>query len=549
MIDKIITDIEETKISISAWLVSFTAIILIRILFESFSSPTNTGIITSDPYTIIHYLLFYLCVTLGTSLIVGYFTDKYVEAPKVLLFGLPLLWLAPLIDIILSHGKGYKMLYVFDTGEKLLVDFFTFFGGNPTYGVTYGMRIGIALTIFGISYYTWSKNKNYLQAILVGFFTYTLIFIIGSIPGIIYTVSHVTKTSTTNQEVVYYYKNIIENSTITHNTLREGRLSVSNGRFIEIGFNKLLTQILYILSCIFATILFFKVNSKKFFAVINNIRLERINFYIFSILSGVGFAYVNNLGGKFSWIDPLGVICLTFGWIGLWMNAVHSNDIEDLEIDKITNRNRPLVKKDLDATEMREVGKLWLLIGLLGSWSAGFYPFFMSLVYVGASHIYSSYPLRLRRYPMISSFLISIACLATILAGFFFLSINKNVLTFPPLLTIGILIIVTLAINFKDIKDVEGDKAGGIMTIPTLFPKLGTRIVAIMFAVSILLVPIFLSFYLIYIFALPCAIAGYMILVGKPYKEKNVFVLRFIFLACIATSYIFIYWLNNFTHI
>lgn len=259
----------------------------------------------------------------------------------------------------------------------------------------------------------------------------------------------------------------------------------------------------------------------------------------------MGFAYLNKLGNGFVWVDIFGIMCLLISWVALWMYAVHVNDVADIEIDKISNKERPLVKKEITTEEMSQVGNIWLIIGLLGAWSAGFYPFFMSLVYVAASYIYSVPPLRLRRFPLVPSFLISVVCLATILAGFFFVSLNKEIAVFPRIIALGIIVIVTLAINFKDLKDIEGDKANGIITLATIFGNNGPRVIGFLLALSILLTPLFLSFYLLYIFALPASIIGYKIITKKPYKEKFVFTLRYIFLACIAISYLVVYWIAD----
>ncbi len=546
MINKIISDVKNTEISITGWLLSFFSIIFIRMLLESISSPTSDGVIPSDIHTIVHYILFYLSVVLGTGIIIGQITNDHKNSVKIVLFGLPLLWLAPILDIIISRGNGFKMLYLFDTGKNIILNFFTYFGNNFEYGATYGMRVGIALSILGLGYYVWLEKKNIYKTLLSIFLMYVLVFVVGSLPGIFYTISNPNNTIANNTEVVLYFKNIIDESTISHNTTRDGATSLSTGRFLELGFNKLMTQVLFIISLIFGSVFLWKTKRIKLISVLKNIRIERVNFYTFSILSGMGLAYINKLNSPFSWIDIVGATCLLVSWVCLWMHAVHKNDIEDLEIDKISNTERPLVKEDLDKKEMSEVGILWLFIGLFGAWASGFYPFFMALVYVSCSYIYSSPPLRLRKYPLIPSFLISIACLSTILAGFFFVSTNKHILTFPPILAIGILIVVTLAINFKDIKDISGDKANGVITIPTLFPKHGVKIVALLFSLSIILVPLFLNFYFLYIFAIPCAIVGYKIITKKPYREKPVFILRFIFLLGIAFSYLLAYWLMHY---
>jgi len=139
-------------------------------------------------------------------------------------------------------------------------------------------------------------------------------------------------------------------------------------------------------------------------------------------------------------------------------------------------------------------------------------------------------PLRLKRVTALSTFLISIACLVTILAGFFFVSINKVVATFPVLFVIKILIIFTLGVSIKDMKDVEGDGVNGIKTVPVIFGKNGPWVVGVFFGLSVLLVPIFISFYLLYIIAIPTAIIGYKLVTKTPYKEKSVFILYFSYL-------------------
>lgn len=541
---KTLESIKNTKISISEWIIGFLGIVFIRLMFEYISSPATDGIMPLDPHSTIHYILFLLSISISSILLIGYVDKDYKNAPKFLLFGLPILWLAPIFDTIFTGGLGEKMTYIFSTNWDILRNFFTFFGTGSDLGVTTGMKVGIALMLIGFGYYIWLKNKSYKKILLSVFMLYTLIFIFGSIPGIVNTISNFITGST--KDNVLYFEKFIFDSTISHNTLREGMSSVPYYRFFEFGFNKILTQILFLISVFSSTILFYKMDKVKFIAVIKNIRIERVNFYTLSLLAGIGFAYLNNINSLLgiTWVDITGIACMLVAWVGLWMNAVHINDVADIEIDKISNKNRPLVQNSLTENEMKDVGKLWLVIALLGSWSAGFYPFFMSLVYISASYIYSSPPLRLRRFPIISSFLIGVACLATVLAGYFFVSPEKMISSFPAFLSIGIVLMVTLAINFKDIKDVEGDRANGIITIPTLFENKGTKIVGFMFALSILLVPFFLKFYLLFIVAIPCAFFGYKIINKKPYSEKPVFILRFVFLFLIVVFYIIAYWFS-----
>ncbi len=541
MIETLILSIKNQKISILGWMSAFVGIIFIRFLFESISSPTQSGVIPSDSYSLIQIGLFFLSITIGTACIIGFFTKDYKNTPKVILFGLPIIWIAPIIDLLLSGGKGYVMAYVRDTHFDLIRDFFTFFGPNFINGATPGMRIEIGLILIGAGLYVFFTTRSKLRTFGAVISCYILGFIMGSLPGIIYTLANLHQSSSTVSEVLNYLAKIISRSNIYHNTLHEGTSFVPVTRLFELEFDKYMSQILFIISFLFTIFLFWKMNTEKFFAVIKNGRPERLNFYTASLVCGAGFAYINNLANPFVWTDLWGFACLIIAWVGLWMHAIHLNDVADIEIDKISNSDRPLIKKELTVEEMQMSGHIWLVVALLGSWVAGFYPFFMCLVYIACSFIYSCPPLRLRRFPVISSFLISVACLATILAGFFFVSVHKEIQAFPPFLALGILIIVTLAINFKDMKDIEGDKAEGIITLAVLFGKKAPIVIGLCMALSILLVPIFLSFYFLFVFAIPAALTGYWLIVRKPYEEKWIFVLRFAFLSCIALSYLLPY--------
>ena len=545
MIEKVLEKIKNQEMTISQWIIGFIGILFVRFIIEGLSSPTTSGIISSDATTIIHYGLFFTATALGLICIVGYFSKDYAGASKLVLFGLPIIWLAPIIDIILSAGVGYKMTYLFDTHQTILFDFLTFFGSQITRGATIGIRIEIAIILCAIGWYIWHTRKSILQSIGGVLASYILIFILATIPGLLYTFSHLQNGPETLVTVLDYLQKTVLDSNIAHNTLHDGEIFTSSIRFFELGFNKLLSQILFIISFIFVSILFWKINPKKFLSVVKNARPERTMFYILLLLSGAGMALINGYGSLESWVDIMSLIILILSWCGVWLYAVHQNDIVDIKIDTISNPQRPLVKGDLSTDEMREIGYIFLAISLLGSWTVGFYPFFMSSVYIATSYIYSIPPLRLRRVPVLSSFLISVACLSTILAGFFFISIDKRLGLFPGLLALGILVVFTLITNIRDLKDIDGDSKDGVRTLATIFGKNAPQAIGLCFAVAILLIPIFLSFYIVFITAIPTAIIGYKIIVKKPFIEKKVFILGFIFLLSNILLFLGIYWLGH----
>lgn len=545
MIDRLLESIKNQPVSISQWLAGFVGIFFIRFILESFSSPTNTGVIASDPYTLIHYGLFFLTVIFGIMVILGYSSKDYSVVPKLVLFSLPIIWLGPIIDIVVSSGSGYKMTYLFKSHSDILLDFFKFFSPEFMSGATYGIRIEVMLILAGLGFYVWKKSKNIVRSFLVILTTYIFIFILATIPGIIYTVSHLSEMPATQTEVISYLEKTMLQSNISHNTLHDGISSVTRSRFIELGFNKLMSQILFIISTIFFAI-WSSNHLEKFKSVLKNLRPERTAFYVLLLFIGMSYAY---LGGEHinSWVDILGVICLVISWIGAWMYAVHMNDIADVEIDKISNEHRPLVKNKLSFNDMHQIGFIWLSLAVIGAWSVGFYQFIMVLIYISASHIYSVPPLRLKRIPVLASFIISIACLVTILAGFFFVSSDKSMQSFPLQVAVGIVIVFTLAVNIRDLKDVDGDRKEGIKTLPVIFYPNEHRAMGILLALGFILVPVFLSFHLLYIISIPVAILSYKIITHKPYKEKNIFILILFFIILVILLFMLSPWLVRLT--
>jgi 4-hydroxybenzoate polyprenyltransferase len=551
MINNLLNNIEKTEVTFSNWLISFISILFIRFLFELLSSPTRHGVIFFNPITLVHYTLFWTTLTLGMLLIIGHTTKDFLTSSKIALFGLPIIWLAPILDIIISGGKGFIQSYIFDNGYKIIINFLTFFGPNLESGATYGIRIEMIIVLIGIYLYLKYKKIPRKDNFYTIFKIYTWGFILASWPGILYTISHITSPiglmpdihspKSILPDIYNFFAKTIFTSNISHNTLFEGISSVSSSRFFELGFDKLSSQILFLISTILIGIVLIKIHRNKFIAVVKNIRPERVGSYIALLLGGAGFAYINRLSFPILWIDIISALCLIISWISLWMYAVHSNDIEDIEIDHISNKERPLIQKKLDEQEMREASYIWLTLAIVGSFCVGFYPFFMSLVYIFTSHIYSTPPLRLRKFPLIPSFLIGVASLATILSGFFLLSVNKDIQTFPVFLSIGVIIMATLAINVKDIKDIEGDRKNWVVTLPIMFKKNGEKIVGLCFSLSFLLVPIFLSFDFLYIWSIPASIVGYWLVIRKPFNENSIFILRFIFVGLVGATYLYLF--------
>ncbi len=533
MLNKIISTIEKAHTSVLGWMAGFTGVVFIRFFLEFMSSPSNSGYMTVDGGTLVHYGLFYLAAALGLFLVVKFFAGGSGSVMNILFFGLPIIWLPPLVDLLTSGAAGARMMYIFKVPKELLYSFLSFFGFAK--GVTLGMKVEIFLILVFIGYYVWTKRKKISATIGSVLFSYILIFILGSFPSIVYLVaSPAGYVEAGGSGVSVYIEKIIDASLIPENALGGSLSTKTYTGAYELGFNKFSSQILFLISLIFFLIIFWKEQKSKFLAVFKNSRPERLAFYISLLGVGVLVAGAQATIKNFSWVDVLGVLCLVTSWILACFFAIHVNDKEDISIDAISNPSRPLISGEMSKEEMKELGYIWFVASLLGAYSVGYYPFFMILVFTSAYYVYSANPYRLKRIPILSSFLISIACLSTILSGFFWISGDKKFSAFPAILIYGVIVMMTLASNMRDIKDVDGDRAGGIMTLPVILGARGVEITGALLGLSFLLVPIFFSNYYLYFLGLPSGFLAYRFATRRPYQENYIFLLFFVFLVLSA---------------
>ncbi len=536
MINRIFAYTKNQHITIGQWMAGFTGIMVIRFILESLSSPPRSGVTPTDLPVIIHYVLFFIAVTVALMCVVRYFSkDDAGTIAKLSLFGLTVIWVSPLVDLVTTGGQGRFMAYLYaDSLKEMMTNFVTFFGADISSGITLGLRVEIFFILLGIGTYVWVTRKKIVAVLGAVLTAYSVIFIAVSMPGILYLLGHAQNAGGPffTETLYRFLERSITESNIAHNTLRGTLLFSSYERLFEWGLNKIMAQVFYLLS--FGVIFgwFWSTQREKMKAVLKNSRPERIGFYLSLLFVGVGFAYLSQ-GRHFLtiWVDWMTVLTLMAALCSAWLYSVHMNDIADVGIDTVSNPERPLVKNILTHENMHQGAHVWLASALFGAFAAGYAPFFMIVVFISAYYIYSVPPLRLKFVPVLSSFLISLAILSAVLAGYFLVSPNKTLSSFPILLVAGIVVMFTLAVNVRDIKDIEGDRAEGVNTLPVLFKEHGVRIVGLLLGVSFLLSPIFLSFPLLYIIATPTAAIAYYLVIRKPYKELYIFILYFVFLS------------------
>lgn len=214
-------------------------------------------------------------------------------------------------------------------------------------------------------------------------------------------------------------------------------------------------QFLFLMSI--SSLIYFWVASEGWFK--KSIRIfPQLHFVILTLAGGL------IAGGK---IYGGGVLLSLLSIMCAWVFTISLNDLYDIEIDKISNPDRPLPSGQAKKWQYYEMsimmGVFSIVLGLLCR------SIFHSIIFLFLGFIYSTPPMRLRRFPLGSLF-IAFGSIIAFHSGYF---VVKEMLFDSEILKI--LIVMFLAFTFgiviKDIKDVEGDKVAKVNTIFTVLGK------------------------------------------------------------------------------
>jgi 4-hydroxybenzoate polyprenyltransferase len=518
MLSRFIAKVEALPISFGEWSAAFLGIIFIRFFLENISSPTPSFPAVPDTLTLVHYGVFYLAAILLFALVLRVFIKDILLVTKVLLFIFPIIWLPPIVDFIISRGAGSGMAYIFTASSGLLASFFTLGGPYVLGGITLGIKIELICILVGIFGYVFIKTKQVGRAIFAAMLMYCAIFFLLALPSFLAFGSPSPLSSLLS---------VFSGSHMPNNFLRP-TIQLSYGYAIETLFNLGMAHFLYLFdfALIVAWLSFYERNTAR--AIFKNMRLERIALFLGLIILGAGFAsYRHGVSFFGSAYDVVTFVELAVAWVCAWMFAVGVNDVADVAIDTISNNNRPLITGAISVAKIKQQNTFFLLWSLLGGYLAGYWGFFAIATFTAAYYIYSAHPLRLKQVPVIAPFLISLACLSAVLAGYYFVSPTKVFVDFPLNVLLLVIIFFTLFANFKDIKDIEGDRAAGIQTIPVIFGAHGKEVVGALFAIAFLSVPIILGKTILLVPSLIAAVIGYVAINRRAYREWRIFVLYF----------------------
>lgn len=540
----IIENIETYPLTLTGWLLAFFSIIALRILGENilqgFSDQTLAFFIGSALVAYLFFVLAYLIVLISLSL---WLKEGIKKVANVLLWGFLLVIFPPIIDKIWCAQNFCWSFYAFDSLKGLAIRFLTFFGANGSIGITYGVRVEVALAIIFVIIYAYIKQKPGTKSFLVpgkrtlgaGIITYTILFILGSFPSWLTYLYFLPKKSVL----------AVENFDVAGLFLTPATFfSIVETDFVNALNVKM--NLIYAFLLVPVIILFFWLfYREKFRPVVKNIRWVQIMIHAGLILTGAGlgaFYFPKNF--IINHFSLLAIANLIFAVVFAWLASVFLNDREDLAIDKITNAQRPLVAGALADDDYRQLFWVSFIFSLILALTVGVKFFFVILIYQIIGWVYSAWPFRLKRFPVIATFFSALALTLIFSTGFMLLADGQNISRLPHQVFWLLIIAFLVSLPIKDLKDIEGDRANGVFTIPVLLGEAWARfVIGLGIFISFALSVIWLNAKILFFPAMILGALSFWILQNKKISPRRVhiFIFGLLFLYVLAMFWL-LFW-------
>jgi len=420
---ELISQIENPRIRLSYFILIFLSAMTLRNFLEIFADKASVPfrliseksmIFFAANYSLAisfaHYYVFWIFTFFALSILFSRIAKTNIILVIRALFACSLIIIiTPIFDLLLTSGQGIEIAYAH---PKSFLDLFPL----PKI-VTPGMLV-TSLTAALLSFsYCALKTRRWLSGLWAAVILYLLLICLAALPVII---------------------------KATH--------PLPIIRVLGIGIFLELVVILFLAKPVYAR------------AGFSQLRWLRLGYYLMAFFLGISIAragFIRSLTDNFTCL-VLTVIAFVLSWLG----AVMLNDVEDYEIDIVTNKDRPLVKNIFTKSQLQSIA-LWLFAAACIFASAvNFTTLFFTGLLISSSCIYSLPPLRLRVIPVFSKSLIALNSLLLVILGWLFA--GRDILRFPQALTWYFMVFVTLAANFIDLKDHLGDMRAGLKTLPVM---------------------------------------------------------------------------------
>jgi 4-hydroxybenzoate polyprenyltransferase len=528
--------LENTPITIKSGFWGLFTIIFVKMFLENFINGTILSFASSDLVHLLGYFIWFFGVYFSLVLVLSWIGKREVVfVSKVILFFYIWTWVIQIFNLLIYH-RVYPIPVSVNAGGLELLKYFISFG-STTDAVSYGQQLGVAGMALSVVFYFWSTGINKIKSIISGVLVGLIISVWGALPSIIKIIRNFFVLDFSFNEpsfsvVNYFYEKSL-NSYFVNNHFFNA-LVYSSRQTVIMAQASLSNPILFALLVALVGYWAYKVSPKKLRALVGNLRTLCIMHFYSMIAIGLALA-TTGPSYKIDWIAVINIFVLFAVYYFVWMYAVGVNDVFDYKIDCICNAQRPLVKDLLTKEEMEDFSFIFLILAIMGGLALGPITLFLVIAGLCLSYLYSTPPLRLKRVPVLSLFIMAASSLTAVMSGFYLINYSKTIFSFPYRYTIATLIFFTLWGHIKDLKDAEGDKQDGVMTLANIAgEKNGRYIVGFSALVGFLIVPLILGENLLFISAIPAAILSYYFCLKSVYKANALFSIYFGFLALSA---------------
>lgn len=476
-------NIERSPFSLELWVVSFLALIGVRLTIDLIVIGLPQLSFFQFFYQWAHLFLFFLfSYLLLLPFVQAVGRASFPEAARVLLFGFLLILLAPILDKLIFGSSFYWSFYIFDNLSAMPERFFLFFGEKPHLGITYGTRINVALILLAVFLYGWTKTRGLWRSLGYTFFAYVLLFFLGTLPSWLsyfILIGEVPLLSITDTRIAELF---LSPSTVLFRNISDLRSAL--------GYK----MSLFLLLFNFSLILFywFRFYRESFQAFFRNVRWPQIFCQNGIFLLGVVFAFIySDVVLPTDIFSLLAFVVLLLSITAAWLSSIFWNDLYDQNIDLETSPHRPLITKTIPPERYRFLAILLFLFSLFGAALVSFQAAALLIGYQALVTLYSVPPFRLKRFPGIATLIASFAGVLMLSLGYLIFHPTHTLEGLPLSLILYLLLVYAVMLPLKDFKDVAGDKKDGVFTLPVLLGVTRAKLVMSVIAFLVFMSSIF----------------------------------------------------------
>jgi len=459
---------------------TFLGLVVVRNILEGALGPRGaigfTYFTSSSALMVLdHFVLFYAALFLGFSLLLSLLARESIgKVMKVVTPAWALILIPPFLDYLVSGGEGIRITYVSELGDVVL----RFFDPRATIEhISPGQRVEILAACVLGGTYVYLKTRRWTRAVGAFVGMYVVVALVGFLPSAFARLSAaITGAGAGSARLAY-------------------DLTYKTGGIIPDESRKL--AVLFLLaSSILGWLAYARYAPGKARAMLRGLRPLRSTHYVGLTLFGTAFAAAIFLPAGVrvgSGGDALGLVAALLATFLAFQSSAAVNDIFDVEADRIAGNPRPFARKELERSDVVGQAAVLGVAALLFALNVKYSTFLTLLLAYAVSLLYSMPPLRLKRLPVVSTLSLGFVSFLTTLVGFSLFAEERALALFPG--GLGWLLVLSFGLGFaaKDLKDVEGDRATGVITLPVLLgPRVGRAVVAALVFMSYALVPILL---------------------------------------------------------